>query len=102
MIQQWTELKSAAMELQRRADGLSRLQDRIRAFRHGLALLDERTARAARDVATVEDLEHRIAELKVVGGAKLWDPHSGVFLKRYATGILLFGLMGHFAVRISR
>ena len=65
VIQQWTDLKSAAMELQQRADGFSRLQGRVRAFRHGLGLLDERTARAARDVATVEDLEQRIAELKV-------------------------------------
>ena len=65
VIQQWTELKTAAMELQQRADGLSRLQDRIRSFRHGLVTLDEQTTRAGRDVPTIDHFEERISAVKV-------------------------------------
>ncbi|XP_037084577.1 uncharacterized protein LOC119104953 [Pollicipes pollicipes] len=66
VIQEWEGLRTAASELQQRADQLSRLQARARSLRHALASLDERTARAGRDVATVDDLQARISAVQAL------------------------------------
>ncbi|KAF0295315.1 hypothetical protein FJT64_007147 [Amphibalanus amphitrite] len=63
--QQWSELRTAAMAVERRADRRTQLRDRLRTFRHVLAVLDEQAGSAGRQLATVDDFEDRIGAVKV-------------------------------------
>ncbi|XP_043221257.1 uncharacterized protein LOC122381311 [Amphibalanus amphitrite] len=54
------------MAVERHADRRTQLRDRLRTFRHVLAVLDEQAGSAGRQLATVDDFEDRIGAVKAL------------------------------------